>query len=109
MEKEIEVRSVWEEEGGGAGGWNVERGRKKKSDQDKLMIEVFKTNVHEICEAQKIIVLLLENFTQHKINFDLHDCDKILRVVYGTQQFEASHFKNWLTTKGCQAEILPDF
>ena len=44
------------------------------------MIEIFKTNVVEIFDAQKIIALLHENFTTYKINFDLHDCDKILRL-----------------------------
>ena len=43
------------------------------------MIEVFKTNVPEVCVAQNIIALLLEHFPESKINFDLHDCDKILR------------------------------
>jgi hypothetical protein len=44
------------------------------------MIEVFKTNVEEIVQAKKIIDLLCERFPGNKINFDLHDCDKILRV-----------------------------
>lgn len=44
------------------------------------MIEVFKTNVQEICAVQKITALLLEHFPGYKINFDLHDCDKILRL-----------------------------
>jgi hypothetical protein len=44
------------------------------------MIEVFKTNVDEIAQAKKIVGLLLEHFPGNKINFDLHDCDKILRV-----------------------------
>jgi hypothetical protein len=44
------------------------------------MIEVFKTNVEESIEAKRIIALLLEHFPDNKINFDLHDCDKILRV-----------------------------
>ena len=44
------------------------------------MIEVFKTNVEETAEAKRIIELLLTHFPGSKINFDLHDCDKILRV-----------------------------
>ena len=44
------------------------------------MIEVFKTNVEEIAHAKRIIDLLLVRFPGNKINFDLHDCDKILRV-----------------------------
>ena len=44
------------------------------------MVEVFKTNVRSIREARLIIQKLAEEFPQHKINFDLTDCDRILRV-----------------------------
>ena len=44
------------------------------------MIEVFKTNVKESVHAKKIVTILLEHFPGNKINFDLHDRDKILRV-----------------------------
>ena len=44
------------------------------------MIEVFKTNVEETCHAKNVIDLLLQHFPGSKINFDLHDCDKVLRV-----------------------------
>jgi len=45
-----------------------------------IMIEVFKTNVKGAVHAKKIVNILLEQFPGNKINFDLHDCDKILRV-----------------------------
>ena len=44
------------------------------------MVEVFKTNVQSSSEARLIIQKLAEEFPEHKINFDLSDCDKILRV-----------------------------
>lgn len=44
------------------------------------MVEVFKTNVQEQGEADKLIALLQQQFPATKINFDLHDCDRILRV-----------------------------
>jgi len=44
------------------------------------MVEIFKTNVHDILQAEKIIELLKTHFPAFMINFDLHDCDKILRV-----------------------------
>ncbi|OQP65932.1 hypothetical protein A3860_15190 [Niastella vici] len=44
------------------------------------MVEVFKTNVQEFSEAQKLVVLLRRHFPGTKINFDLDDCDKVLRV-----------------------------
>ena len=44
------------------------------------MIEVFKTNVEEATHAKNLVALLLQHFPASRINFDLHDCDKILRV-----------------------------
>ena len=45
-----------------------------------MMVEVFKTNVQELSQADKIVALLLEHFPGNKINIDMHDCDKVLRV-----------------------------
>jgi hypothetical protein len=44
------------------------------------MIEVFKTNVKGSVHAKRIVAILVEHFPGNKINFDLHDHDKILRV-----------------------------
>jgi hypothetical protein len=44
------------------------------------MVEVFKTNVKKAPQAKKIVSLLSRHFPSSKINFDLHDCDKVLRV-----------------------------
>jgi len=44
------------------------------------MVEIFKTSVRNTREAKFIIQKLAKEFPDHKINFDLSDCDKILRV-----------------------------
>jgi len=44
------------------------------------MVEVFKTNVDEVAMVRKLLALLAIHFPGNKINFDMHDCDKILRV-----------------------------
>ena len=44
------------------------------------MVEIFKTNVLEADEAQQIVRHLLVHFPEARINFDLDDCDKVLRV-----------------------------
>jgi hypothetical protein len=44
------------------------------------MVEVFATNVQERADAKTVVGLLLRHFPGSKINFDLQDCDKILRV-----------------------------
>ncbi|MFH6937594.1 hypothetical protein [Flavobacterium sp. YO12] len=45
-----------------------------------MMIEVFKTNVQEVEQSVMIVGKLLEHFPNSAINFDLEDCDKILRI-----------------------------
>ena len=44
------------------------------------MVEIFKTNVTDHPQAEKIIALLKLHFPCYSVNFDLYDCDNILRV-----------------------------
>ena len=44
------------------------------------IIEVFKTNVCEPGEAKRMVAILSAHFPGSRINFDLQDCDKILRL-----------------------------
>jgi hypothetical protein len=44
------------------------------------MVEIFKTDVSRKTKAKNILSTLQNEFPHLKINFDLHDCDKILRV-----------------------------
>lgn len=44
------------------------------------MVEVFKTNVEATDESARIIDELLQRYPLNRINFDLSDCDRILRV-----------------------------
>lgn len=44
------------------------------------MVEVFVTNVKRVAAAKEIVALLRRNFPESKINFDLEDRDKVLRV-----------------------------
>jgi len=48
------------------------------------MVEVFKTNIERKRTAAKIKSELLELFPDCKINFDLDDCDRILRIECAT-------------------------
>jgi hypothetical protein len=43
-------------------------------------IEVFKTNVFDREDAERMVATLSVNFPGSRINFDLHDCDKVLRI-----------------------------
>jgi len=44
------------------------------------MVEVFKTNVQKKTQSKMMLSILSEAFPSFKINFDLSDRDKVLRV-----------------------------
>lgn len=61
------------------------------------MVEVFKTNVTQADLAERLRAELNHHLPTAKINFDLEDCDHILRVDVNTLQaimFVQRHLKN---------------
>lgn len=46
----------------------------------RTLVEVFKTNIHSRRMAGKVKKCLREAFPNHNIDFDLNDCDRILRI-----------------------------
>ena len=68
------------------------------------MVEVFKTNIQETGVVQKITALLLEHFPESKINFDLHDCDKILR--FEGEMISVSKVINVVKANGFTCSVL---
>ena len=69
------------------------------------MIEVFKTNVRFQIDALLIVDSLQKKLRTTKINFDLEDCDKILRIV-GTNKAKSQYIISYLQQLGYQCEIL---
>ncbi len=45
-----------------------------------MIVEVFKTDVNDTKLAEKLIDQVLSHFPDSRVNFDLEDCDNILRV-----------------------------
>ena len=68
------------------------------------MVEVFKTNVSEHYQAEKIFDLLIVSFPDCKINFDLEDVDKILRIE-GTKII-SKEIIELINAKGYFCEVL---
>jgi hypothetical protein len=68
------------------------------------MIEVFKTNVQEFAEAQQLVAVLRRHFPGSKINIDLDDCDKVLRVEGSNLRVEK--VMTLVTEKGFVCTIL---
>lgn len=55
---------------------NIKTGRSETS------VEIFRTNVMNNIAATAVIEVLARSIRSAKINFDLDDCDKILRVEF---------------------------
>ncbi len=47
------------------------------------MIEVYKTNIREKKEVERVIPILSQRMPGSKINIDLHDEDNVLRIEAG--------------------------
>jgi len=68
------------------------------------MVEVFKTNVEDPAQAAKLVGLLQKHITNSSVNFDLEDCDKILRVE--SAGFSPETVIKLLNNHGQYCEIL---
>ncbi|UOE49955.1 hypothetical protein MTO98_02575 [Mucilaginibacter sp. SMC90] len=44
------------------------------------MVEVFKTDVESLADASMLVALLQKQIINSSVNFDLEDCDKVLRI-----------------------------
>ncbi len=71
------------------------------------MIEVFKTNVNNRTDADRLIDAIHKLSEDHKATFDLEDCDKILRIKSAGDVY-ADNIIELLEDFGFNAEVLPD-
>jgi len=72
------------------------------------MIEVFKTDVNDGKHATMLIGQIHKTFVEYEANFDLQDCDKILRVKCRVGTVQVSGLISLLNDFGFRAEVLPD-
>jgi hypothetical protein len=72
------------------------------------MVEVFKTNVRDADQANILVGHIHRTFNNYKANFDLQDCDNILRVKCTAGSIQPSLLINLLNDFGYNAEVLPD-
>lgn len=72
------------------------------------MVEVFKTNVLNREHADIIISEIKHVYPESMINFDLDDCDKILRIKSDADVIDSSAVIELLKYFGFDAQILPD-
>ncbi len=72
------------------------------------MIEVFKTNVEDPKEAKWLVQLISKNLSGCQVNFDLEDCDRIMRVKCDKAVVDVEHIILLLNDSGFKAEVLGD-
>jgi hypothetical protein len=71
------------------------------------MTEIFRTNILSNEDALIIKHKILRVFPGYAVNFDLDDCDHVLRVK-GPNIVDATSVMLIVRENGFQAEILPD-
>ena len=72
------------------------------------MVEVFKTTVNQCETAHMLVDEIQKAFKGYHVNFDLEDCDRILRVEYHGGRIQPSALIHFLKTCGVDAEVLTD-
>ena len=71
-------------------------------------VQVFKTDVPDRQMARHIIHFLQQKFSQCRINFDLDDCDRILRIESWQGSVEEGEIRLLIARYGYQCEPLRD-
>ena len=70
------------------------------------IVKVFKTDVHDQVVARRIILFLQQTFSHCRINFDLDDCDRILRIESQQGAIEESEIQLLVARYGHHCEPL---
>lgn len=73
---------------------------------EKMLVEIFKTNVNNEGLAAEIITTLKKLFPDYEINFDLDDCDRILRVEPENGIVEVDKIMRVVSNFSCEIEIV---
>jgi hypothetical protein len=72
------------------------------------MVEVFKTGVTDPAVADLLREHIHRTFPRYRANFDLEDCDRILRVEHPGGQVRTEAVIGLLSDLGTHAVVLPD-
>jgi hypothetical protein len=68
------------------------------------MVEVFKTNIQKKSQSKMLLCMLSERFPSFRINFDLSDRDKVLRVE--GDDMDGLQIMMLVKQNGFQCEVL---
>lgn len=71
------------------------------------MVEVFRTNIDDRYNADRILWRLHRLFPHYHVNFDLDDCDRILRIQ-SPGSIEVEPIVNLFSQAGFSCAVLED-
>jgi len=72
------------------------------------MIEVFKTDITDSLQAKVLGDHIHDLFKEYTVNFDLDDCDRIMRIVSTSPVVQVDILIDILKGFGYHAEVLQD-
>jgi hypothetical protein len=75
---------------------------------ETMIVEVFKTNVQTRDEPYWLVERIQMLCVSYKANFDLGDCDRILRVKNPDGQVSTREIIRMMNNAGFHAEVLED-
>jgi len=70
------------------------------------IVQVFKTDVQDQLVARRIILFLQQSFSHCRINFDLDDCDRILRIESQRESIADTKIQLLMASYGHHCEPL---
>jgi hypothetical protein len=70
------------------------------------IVKVFKTDVEDQQAARLVIHLLQQAFLHYRINFDLDDCDRILRIESQQEPIDEGDIQMFIARCGHHCEPL---
>lgn len=72
------------------------------------MIEVFATNIDSWSKARKVLNQIREAYPDYLANFDLEDCDKILRIETQEIKIDTKSIIRLLNEMNGEASLLKE-
>lgn len=72
------------------------------------MVEVYKTDIGNIKQSKFLIKKLKQQLRNYKFNFDLEDCDKVLRAENPHGEINNTLIISLVIEYGYSIEVLPD-
>ena len=73
-----------------------------------MSVEIYKTNIKDWKHARALVRSIHQAFPTYRANFDLEDCDHILRVATDNGEIFSSGLILLLEDSGCTAEVLQE-